>query len=400
LLPHVLIYGHEFPQSASAGGILLNRLFADYPGGNVAIFGPPKLLQSEVLRFRHIPASMPWSKFESSRFNVMHRSLRAHGLVPLMNPAFVEDSLGDFRPDVVLTVMQHGTWYESAMRYAKANGIPLVAVIHDDNEGFDKVYSWARAAQRRRDGAFYRFASGRLCVSAEMEHVFAARYGARGCVMPPNRSEQLQPREINMNRRLKTDGRFTLGFVGNPNYGYGEQMVRMLPVLRSAGCRLIAYGQTPGGAASPLKAASDVVELRGFARTPEIAWEGIKADCDALLFPYLDPPGEMGRMYAIHFPSKLPEYLAAGMPIVMVGPDSATGVGWAKRNPEAVLRLRASERGRWADELHRLACDGERRAQMAEAATKAGARDFDPVGIRRMFVSALCEAAAVRTKST
>ena len=387
--PRVLIYSNEFPQTGSAGGILLDRLFKDYPVDRVRIIGPAPQPASAPLRFRHHQVRMPWSRFEGSRFNRLHRSLRGFGLVPLQRPDVVDGLLGGFQTEVVLAIMQHGTWYDSAMRYARARKLPLLTIIHDDNEGFDKVYSWARKAQRKRDGEFYRSASLRFCVSAEMEYEFQRRYGVPGEVLYPNRSEELTPRDLQLNLSLRTPGRLTLGFVGNPNYGYGEQLVKMVPALREAKAKLVAYGHEPRGAAAPLVEARDVVELRGFVRTPEEAWRGIKDSCDVLIFPYLDPPGAMERMYSIHFPSKLPEYLAVGMPIVMVGPNGASGIRWATRNPNADHLLPAAEPEEWTAALLQLKSDAQLRSSLGAGALEAGARDFDPLYIREKFLSAL-----------
>jgi glycosyltransferase involved in cell wall biosynthesis len=392
--PRVLIYSHEFPQTGSAGGILLDRLLKDYPADRVRIVGPKPQPASAPVRFTHHELKMPWRRFEGSRLNKLHRTLRSYGMVPLAQPRKIDDLLGGFRPEVVLTVMQHGTWYDSAMRYAKARSLPLVTIIHDDNEGFDRVYSFAAGAQRRRDGVFYRFAARRFCVSPEMEEEMARRYRVAGEVLYPNRSENLAPRDPSLNISLRTPGRLTLGFVGNPNYGYGEQLVKMLPALRAANAKLVAYGHEPRGAAAPLKEARDVVELRGFVPTPEEAWEGVKRDCDVLVFPYLNPPGLMERMYSIHFPSKLTEYLAAGLPIVMVGPEAATGVRWARSHPQAVYLLDASAPESWSAEFERLASEAELRSLLAHGALEAAVRDFDPLAIREKFRSALREAAA------
>lgn len=397
--PRLLIYSNEFPQTGSAGGILLDRLLKDYPADRVRIVGPKPQPASAPVRFTHHELRMPWRRFEGSRLNTLHRTLRSYGMVPLAQPRKIDDLLGGFRPEVVLTVMQHGTWYDSAMCYAKARGLPLVTIIHDDNEGFDRVYSFARSTQRCRDGAFYRFASHRLCVSLEMEEAFARRYGVGGEVLYPNRSEGLRPRESAMNMALRAPGRLTLGFVGNPNYGYGEQLVKMLPAIRQAGAKLIVWGHTPGGAAAPLAEAQDIVDLRGFIPSHE-AWEAVKRECDAVVFPYLTPPCAMERMYSIHFPSKLPEYLALGMPIVMVGPDCATGVRWARRNLQAVCLLDSSLPETWGAAFGCLASDAEHRSSLGARALEAGARDFDPLVIRGQFQRALREAATSKKLSS
>ena len=90
-------------------------------------------------------------------------------------------------------------------------------------------------------------------------------------------------------------------------------------------------------ATATIRAATDVVIDRGFAPTPDVTWAKVKAECDAVLLPYsLDPADHAASVYATHFPSKLTEYVALGMPVVVVGPPAATGVRWAARHPDAV----------------------------------------------------------------
>ena len=150
--PQVLIFSSEFPQTGTAGGLILHRIFQEYPAERVRILGPEPDPNSKPVAFRHHIIRMPWKKFESSRFNKAQRTLRSFGLVPRFPLPQADRLLDGFRPEVVLTVMQHGTWYDSAMAYAQARKIPLVTIVHDANENFDKVYGWAKEAQRRAVG--------------------------------------------------------------------------------------------------------------------------------------------------------------------------------------------------------------------------------------------------------
>ena len=100
----------------------------------------------------------------------------------------------------------------------------------------------------------------------------------------------------------------------------------------------------------------------------------------------------MEWLYSINFPSKLPEYLAGGLQFVLVGPESATGVRWARRHTAAVHLLEADAPDAWSAELSRLASSAELRSSLATGAWEAGINDFDPVAIRVRFRSALCEA--------
>jgi glycosyltransferase involved in cell wall biosynthesis len=390
--PRVLILSDEAPQTGTAGGLLLHRLFADYPADRLRVLThhiPPVGDPLPGVAYRPMP--LCWTRLERSRFHRWKRSLRALGLVP-QPPAAVLDQLMDgFQAQVVLCVMQHAAYYDAAHRYAALKSLPLVTVVHDVNEEFEPVFSWAARAARRRDGAFYRFARRRLCVCPEMERLCAAWYGAPGSVLYPNRDPGLNTRPLDLSGKLRRPPALTLGFAGNLNYGYGEGILQMLPALRGEGARLIIYSRPPAGAAEPLLDADDVCEFRGFVPSGE-AWAGLKNDCDALWLPYPDLGGRMERLYRHHFPSKLPEYLALGMPVIVTGPAYATGVRWARRNLGS--ELCAGNMADFTDLLHRLAAQPVRRRQLATLCVQAGQRDFDPLAIAADFYRHLTEAAA------
>lgn len=83
----------------------MHRLFQRYPPENIRIVGPEADAKSGPVAFRHHVVRMPWRRLEGSRFNKLHRTLRCFGLVPRFPVRNVDALLGDFRPDVVLTVM-------------------------------------------------------------------------------------------------------------------------------------------------------------------------------------------------------------------------------------------------------------------------------------------------------
>jgi glycosyltransferase involved in cell wall biosynthesis len=317
--------------------------------------------------------------------------MRAFGLVPPVSTRKIARLLEGFRPDVVLCVMQHAVYYDAAQHFARAGGLPLVVLVHDVNEEFEPVFPWAVVAMRRRDGEFYRYASRRLCISPEMERFCASIYGAPGSVLYPNRSEDLEARPPELCEVLRRPQSLTVGFAGNLNYGYGEGIIRMLPAIRAAQVRLIIYGRPPAGAAAPLAEATDCCEFRGFAPSAQ-AWADLQRDCDAFWLPYPDLGGQMERLYRHHFPSKLPEYLALGMPVIVTGPEYATGMAWARRNlgPE----LCANGEKEATHVFRSLASDPALRRRLAERCLQSGQRDFDPVKIVSEFYGHLAAAAA------
>jgi glycosyltransferase involved in cell wall biosynthesis len=121
----------------------------------------------------------------------------------------------------------------------------------------------------------------------------------------------------------------------------------------------------------------------------------VQKEADAVILPYSrDPVHE--RLYRTHFPSKLPEYLALGMPVLMSGPDYAAGVAWAASHPQAALRLPDDDPEKLRAALEELESDPELRASLARGALAEGERKFAPAKIREQFWQILREEAGNR----
>lgn len=490
--PRVLVLSDEVPQMVNAGPILLYRLFSGYgqrtrdgsgqvtsahcagtkfdtlknkSGVSLFVIGPRPHQEADLLDCPYRELHMPLRRLETSRFNVQKRSLQACGVVPLPSHRKLMRLLGDFRPEIVVTVMQGTPFMSLAERTAQKLGIPLLLIVHDLNEEFESVFPWARRALFRVNRRVYRSAARRLCVSPEMVDYLEHRYGAPGEVMYPNRSEELQPRAAELSltlraaadeetKRLKDErsegygargerqeegqgdfekGNFdilkdsllatsnspkasaplTLGYAGSVAYGYGEELVRLIPVLREVGARLRMFSPKPTGILDELNRATDVVEVSGYRPALE-AWQEIQETCDAVILPYSNPAGKYELLYRTHFPSKLTEYLALGMPVVVSGPEFATGLKWARgegreargQRPEAVdferddfdiLKIAPNgavpcmTRYELVACLRRLREDSALRCELAERAVLAGSEDFDPVRIRKVFWRTLKE---------
>ena len=284
--------------------------------------------------------------------------------------------------------MARAALYEPAWAYAVSRGLPLVVIVHDVNDEFEPVLPVAQKAIRRRDARFYRYATRRLCVSPEMEAFFAETYGVHGEVLYPNRSEDLHPRPFEEARTLKRATGLTVGFAGNLNFGYGDELLRLLPAFRASASRLIIYSHPPLPSCAGLLDARDIVDFRGFAPSQQ-AWLETQSHCDAVLLPYPNPAGVMEPLYRHHFPSKLPEYLTLGMPVIVTGPNYATGVKWAQRHAEAVASYSDSDIQGVTRLLETLRDSSETRVTLAEAGFAAGNLDFDPGRIRAQFLEAL-----------
>jgi hypothetical protein len=117
-------------------------------------------------------------------------------------------------------------------------------------------------------------------------------------------------------------------------------------------------------------------------------WNKVKAECDLVWLPYSQRE-DMRSLYETHFPSKLTEYLALGMPVAITGPGYASGVRWGLRNADATLTIADGTPEDIRDACVALRADGDWRRRLASEAPLAGDRDFDPIRIRHGFLDAL-----------
>jgi glycosyltransferase involved in cell wall biosynthesis len=180
----------------------------------------------------------------------------------------------------------------------------------------------------------------------------------------------------------------TLGFAGSLAYGYGPRLLELVPLLRKAGARVRVYGGN-----LPTAECSDVLLNQGRLGTPEEAWARIKQECDAVLLPYCFPNLGHQNLYRTHFPSKLPEYLALGMPVIIAGPSDAAGVRWGMCNRESCVVLTEQDGETWINALTQLRHDGALRLRLSRSSVAAGNRDFDPIVIRSFFQKILSDVA-------
>jgi glycosyltransferase involved in cell wall biosynthesis len=388
-LPNLLIVSQVIPQSVNAGSIQLLRLLKDYPAEKLSVFGTPPSSDAELLDCDYQSFRLALERLHFTRLSKFTRSLRVYKMLPRLSVNSIRRNLRGFQADVVLTIMQEQPYFDLAYRFARAESLPLALIIHDLPELFEKVYGWAEKRQLKRNAEIYAYASKRLCVSPEMCAHLENVYGAKGDVLYPNRADEIIARPPAEARNLKERGILTLGYLGAVAYGRGAQLLRMIPALREAGARLRIYS------ADHLESdAQDVITNCGYTPAGEI-WPRIKRECDALILTQLWPDNAKFQLfYHTSFPSKLSEYMALGIPVLMIGPEYASSILWGLRNEDAALVVTEDEHAAWVAALKRLKESSSLREKLSAQAVIAASRDFDPGVIVRSFTNHMREAAA------
>lgn len=385
-LPFIVLIAEEVPNAETAGGIILWRLLRHWPADRMVVLGPPPPPHAETLACDYRPFKPPITRLQFTRLA---------SLVPPLSP-FMPSGLPDIMYSgdaVVLSVMQTSAYYAAAASFARRHGLRMGLVVYDDPEEMERVRWWSRPLVRAFNRRAYRFADVRFCISPALRDALQVRYGADGDVLYPIRDRSLAPRAPDVNRTLRNARGLTIGFAGSMvSYGYSLRLKQLLPELRRAGASLRLYADR-----TPAFAGEAGVEFAGRSETPARVWERVKAECDAVILPYCGPDLGHQAMYRTHFPSKLPEYLALGMPVIVTGPPEATGMAWALVHPQACIAIESGPTARWQTELKWLRDEPDYREALARGAVAASLGDFDPALIERTFLARLTALGARRT---
>ncbi len=309
-MKNILILSGQIPHSISAGNIQLLRLFSGYPADKLLVIGPTVSTGAKKLTCSYETLLPPLNRLNTTRFHSWRRTARILGLLPIKSLQEVDRLVGNFQPDLVLSLMETSDYYELAERYARSMGIPLYLIVHDTNEDFERVFCWAKKAQFAKDQRIYRFAKERFCVSPEMAEFNERRFGVPGKVLYPIPDPEIRPRPLEWSNEQRQPPHLTIGYAGSMAYGYAEMMLKSLPLLEASGVRLELCSPKPSGKVAGLLE-SPIVKWHGYLPSQE-AIRKLQERCDVLWLPYLEPAGENERLYRTHFPSKLCDYLQAG----------------------------------------------------------------------------------------
>ena len=337
-LPRVLVLTREIPQSVNAGSQQLYRVLQGYPAEKLVVIGPALPADASKLACRYetfVPKAERWV---NTRFHHHVNVANALGMIPDYSLRQLDQLVGDFEPDVVLTVMDLFSFYKIAWRYSKDRNIPLVALTMDNPMHFQKVAPWAKPLQKRAVKRIYQDTALSLGVSREMAAWIGEEFGKPTEALYFGPPDGLVPRDAAMNRKLRQPPHLTVGFAGSLHF-YGRELQRLMPAFERTGSRLNFYG--PETMELPRSAA---LVNRGVWPIDKL-WAAVQSECDTLILPY---PGQgwLKNVFRTHFPTKVSEYMWQGMPVIFTGPRYATGLRWGLDHPSSVYFDRLSHLAR------------------------------------------------------
>jgi glycosyltransferase involved in cell wall biosynthesis len=382
-----LIYVADVPVEASYhGSVLIYRLLQTYPVEN--------LLLVEQAFQRSIPSRrLPSVRYEvlstvggrllTTRFNKGAASWLT--LSAAFQNLRIRKLVREFEPQAVLTVL-HGFSWLTAAALAKRYRLPLHVIVHDDWIQMAHLVSPVKKWMQRRFGQVYRESASRLCVSPSMIVEYRRRYGIEGTLLYPSRGTGTPYFETSADPRGNKRRPFTIAYAGSLNVGdYVRQLVVLSWILPRVGGRLLLFGPFDKINLASQGMNMDVVAHGGLVNSTELILR-LRREADVLFVP---ESFKASRGTKLSFPSKLADYTAAAMPLLIWGPLDSAAVKWAADDPGTAAVVADQSEQLMIDMVEKLAADENWREVLGTAAGRAGKIYFSPERARSIFYEAL-----------
>jgi glycosyltransferase involved in cell wall biosynthesis len=381
-----LLYVADVPVEAHVhGSLLLYRLLRVYPRDKLRIVEcfRESRCDRRIRDVQYHAISSRWSRLLQNRFGAY--------LAPVLAPA-LKASLRDlakiteeFRPEAVLTVLVGYSW-QAAARYANQMGLPLHLIVHDD---WPNDSSRLRLERYYADGVvrkWYSRAASRLCVSPYMQEEYARRYKAVGDVLYPCRDINTLKFDSPPQKLYESCDPFTVAFAGAIYREYARSLQRMAKALQLINGRLLIYGPKPYDAVSKYLGEPNI-EIRGVVSSAELI-SRCREDAHALFVPMSYRAVDRCNM-EVSFPSKLADYTAIGLPLIIDGPKYCSAIRWAQENPGVCEMVTEETLDALQAALRRL-MNPALRMQLAEQAILRGRQYFGCERALSLLATKLC----------
>jgi hypothetical protein len=387
-LPRLLYLADVPVESSYHGSALIYRLLEDYPPDRLVILEPTSQLSQvnrRMPRVTYKPVRMGWPKLMNSRFADFYGSW-----VLWMAPHRqhqVEVTLSGFQPEAVLSVT-HGYSWLTASTFAKRHCLPAHLICHDEWLSGVRALGGMKTWASNTFGDCYRRASSRLCVSPRMAEQYYDRYGCSASVLYPSRAKACPTATEPATRLSHARSEPVFAFAGTINSpGYAEALRSLASHLKKFGGTLLLYGPTDKSRAKAFGLSHENILLRGMLKSDELILR-LREEADVLFVPMSFYAIDRFNM-ELSFPSKLTDYTAVGLPLLIRGPEYCSAVRWARENPGVAEVVDTEAEQNFEASIKRLAQHPNHRVQLALRALEVGARYFSHQTAQQTFFTSL-----------
>jgi len=328
LYPRLLYVGDVPVEASYHGSALLHRLLSDYPPERLTIIetATQSAMSRRLPQVNYLSCQIGNQRWLNTRFHPYASAWFTQSAK--RSAPKITQSLNGFAFESVLTVA-HGFGWVAAAAIAERRNVPLHLIVHDDWPRVANVAPAFRNLLDKRFASVYRQAQSRLCVSPAMSRSYGERYGKPAETIYPSRAATCDQYHEPPARLACNDHAFTIAFAGTINSaGYISALVALQEALKPIGGCLLIFGPTTSAEAQQL--GLNDADVRGLVSSSELLTK-LRNEADALFVPMSFAVEDRINM-EMAFPSKLADYTAAGLPLLIYGPNYCSAVTWAREN--------------------------------------------------------------------
>ncbi len=221
-----------------------------------------------------------------------------------------------------------------------------------------------------------------------MQELFRQRYGSPAHVLYPSRSAEMKVNSAPPVRFDTSYRSFTVAYGGSPiDGGYLRALKLLAEVLLSRGGRLLLFGPFSREDTAPRGLDLPNVKCGGLLNSTELVTR-FREEADALFVPMSFDPAERANM-TVSFPSKLADYTAAGLPLIIFGPPYCSAVKWARENRDCCELVDQCDPAALVAAIARLESDDYYRHELGVNALRIGEKFFAHSAAEKLFFSAI-----------
>lgn len=341
-LPRLIYIGDVPVESTVAGSMLLYRLLQNYPNDCLRIIESNLATSQSQRRLVDVTYKTFHLGFKRLLHSRFARAYTSYLLVMATQKAKKLDPfMSQFQPDAILTVA-HGFSWLIAAKLAKQYDLPLHFIVHDDWVSSVSVVERFRQLAAQKFGEVYQQAASRLCVSPYMAEFYEQRYGVKGDVLYPARGIDVPIFEHPSNRLNHHSNSLVFAYAGSVNSeGYANSLVQLASILEATGHSLVIYSPLTESSIQQLGLNKSHVSARSLIPAQKLI-HTLREEADVLFVPMSFEKSDRSNM-AMSFPSKLTDYTATGLPLLIWGPPYCSAIRWVNYNPGVAIAVEQPE---------------------------------------------------------
>ena len=386
-LPQLLYVGDVPVESAVGGSLLLYRLLLEYPVSRLHVLESNLHTSDSKRRLPDVAYGkfwLAWPRPLRTRFNKIYALslmlVASRRIGPLIRVARKTGA------EAILTV-SHGYSWLTAAAAARALDLPLHLIAHDEWLATLTLPVRARPWAQRVFCALYRQATSRLCVSPYMVSKYRRDCGVEGEVLYPSCAPCATSSTAQCaDARIHTNG-LVFGYAGSfHTLEYARRMTAVAIASQPVGGLVRVFSPS-----SPSIFGDELpknLEICPPISSDEVV-RRLRSECDVLVVPMSFEPQHAENM-SVCFPSKLADYAATGLPLLIWGPDYSSANVWAKEEGGGVAEIVETESDvDVAAAVLRLANDPAHRLRLGRRARERGEACFSHAEVTRRFFDVL-----------